>query len=101
MAERTRPRGSTGRETTTTKPRADAYVGLLAISLVLQIAGAVFLYLDYSQYPDAKPPDPKTSLSASPNPGGAPAPAPGPGPAPTPAPGPAPGAGMMGGAPKS
>jgi hypothetical protein len=38
------------------KPKADAYVGLLLISLLAQIAGITFLYLDYSQYPDKKPP---------------------------------------------
>ncbi len=41
----------------TPKPRTDAYVGLLVISLLAQIAGAVFLYLEYSSYPgDKKPP---------------------------------------------
>jgi hypothetical protein len=37
-------------------PRSDAYVGLLALALLAQIAGAVFLYLDYSQYPPDKDP---------------------------------------------
>jgi hypothetical protein len=37
------------------KQRSDVYVGLLAIALLAQIAGAVFLYLDYQQYPAAKP----------------------------------------------
>lgn len=37
------------------KPRSDAYVGLLAISLLAQIAGAVLLYLDWQQYPEANP----------------------------------------------
>jgi hypothetical protein len=40
------------------KRRSDVYVGLLAIALLAQIAGAVFLYLDYQQYPTAKPPAP-------------------------------------------
>src|SRR5687768_3446958 len=34
----------------------DAYTGMLAISLLALIAGCVFLYLDYSQYPDSKGP---------------------------------------------
>lgn len=38
------------------KPRSDAYVGLLIISLVAMITGCVFLYLDYSQYPDQAAP---------------------------------------------
>jgi hypothetical protein len=37
-------------------PRSDAYVGLLALALLAQVAGAVFLYLDYSQYPPDKDP---------------------------------------------
>lgn len=37
------------------KPSSDVYVGLLALSLLAQVAGATFLYMDYSQYPDAKP----------------------------------------------
>ena len=38
------------------KARPDAYVGLLTVSLLAQIAGAVFLYLDYSQYEGSKDP---------------------------------------------
>jgi hypothetical protein len=30
----------------------------LVISLLAQILGVVFFYLDWSQYPEAKPPDP-------------------------------------------
>jgi hypothetical protein len=37
------------------KPASDAYVGLLAISLVAMIVGTVFLTLDYLQY-DSKVP---------------------------------------------
>lgn len=40
----------------TTKPRSDVYVGLLILSLLAQIAGVVFLFLEYSSYPDKKPP---------------------------------------------
>ena len=36
-------------------PQNDAYVGLLVIALVAQIAGAVFFYLDWSSYPDTNP----------------------------------------------
>lgn len=50
----------------------DAYTGMLAISLLALILGCVFLYLDWSQYPD-KPP-PRASVPAR----SAPAPAPGP-----------------------
>jgi hypothetical protein len=55
---------------TTPKPRSDAYVGLLFISLLAQIVGAVFFFLDWNQYPEAKP---KAAPSIQ-----VPAPAPGP-----------------------
>ncbi len=67
----------------TTKPRSDAYVGLLFISLLAQITAAVFFYLDWSQFPTSKPtPPPTVSAPAAPSgpAGGAPAPAPAPGP---------------------
>jgi hypothetical protein len=48
------------------KPRADAYVGILAISLLLQITAGVFLYLDWSQYPTAQPPKTSASLNVAP-----------------------------------
>jgi len=35
--------------------RSDAYVGLLLISLLAQIAGVVFFYLDWSQYGESQP----------------------------------------------
>jgi hypothetical protein len=38
------------------KPVSDAYTGLLVLALLAQIAGAVFLYLDYSQYPEGTSP---------------------------------------------
>jgi hypothetical protein len=73
-------KASAGKESSA-KPRSDAYVGLLAISLLAQIAGAVFLFLDYSQYEGSKDPiaiarglKTKAMESAPP----APAPAPGP-----------------------
>jgi hypothetical protein len=40
---------------TTPKPPSDAYTGMLLVSLIAMIAGCVFLYLDYSEYPDSKP----------------------------------------------
>jgi len=55
------------------KPRSDAYVGLLAIALVAQIAGAVFFFLDWNQYPSAKPANaPAPGVSAGGQGGGAP-----------------------------
>lgn len=73
-------------------PRSDAYVGILIISLLAQIVGAVFLYLDYNSYPDKKPPQPaKTAPAFQPGGGSQPPPA---GAAGNPAP-----AGMMGGNP--
>jgi hypothetical protein len=48
------------------KPSSDAYVGLLAISLVAMIVGTVFLTMDYLQY-DGKVPTPaKYSPPAAP-----------------------------------
>ena len=38
------------------KPRSDAYVGLLVISLIAMITGCVFLYLDFNQYGETKAP---------------------------------------------
>ena len=38
------------------KPRSDAWVALLGLSLAAQIAGMAFLWMDYSQYPTEKPP---------------------------------------------
>ena len=60
------------------KTRSDAYTGLLILSLLAQIAGAIFLWLDYSQYPENKPPQVKDrppAAVAAPAPA-APAPAP-------------------------
>lgn len=50
------------------KPRSDVYTGLLIISLLAQIVGLVFFYLDWSAYPAAKPPTvqmPNLSSAAS------------------------------------
>jgi hypothetical protein len=46
------------------KPRSDVWVGLLLIALLAQIAGGVFLYMDYSQYQDKKAPRPPKSEPA-------------------------------------
>src|SRR5438445_13633014 len=37
------------------KPRSDAHTGILILALGAQLAGALFLYLDYSQYPSSAP----------------------------------------------
>lgn len=45
--------------------RSDAYTGLLLISLLAQIVGVVFFYLDWSAYPQGKPAVPQMpNLSA-------------------------------------
>ncbi|MBY0229573.1 MAG: hypothetical protein K2W96_09865 [Gemmataceae bacterium] len=46
-------------------PKSDAYVGLLVISLIAQIVGAVFFYLDWSSYPSSKPPAPPPPVSVT------------------------------------
>jgi hypothetical protein len=38
------------------KPRSDAWVALLGLSLAAQIVGMIFLWMDYSQYPAETPP---------------------------------------------
>ena len=50
------------------KPRSDAYTGLLVVSLLALIAGCVFLYLDYDQYPGGKPPTVQERKPAAPEP---------------------------------
>ena len=45
-------------ETTEIKPRNDAYVGILFISLLALIGACVLLYLDYNQYEGRVPPKP-------------------------------------------
>jgi hypothetical protein len=67
-------------------PKNDAYTGMLVISLLALIGGAVLLYLDKSQYPDNLPPapsfkaaEPKAPEPKAPEPGkkdGEPAPMP-------------------------
>jgi hypothetical protein len=61
----------------TAPPRTDAFVGLLILSLVAQLVGAMFLYLDFSEYPTTKPPKPAPPAAvAAQTPPPAPAPAP-------------------------
>src|SRR5438128_94508 len=48
------------------RPQNDAYVGLLALSLLAMIASSILLWIDYSQYGSAKPPAP--SIPAPPGP---------------------------------
>ena len=43
------------RDTEETKATNDAWTGMLAISLLALLAGCVFLFLDYSQYPSKDP----------------------------------------------
>ncbi|MFO0846072.1 MAG: hypothetical protein U0797_27435 [Gemmataceae bacterium] len=75
MAARSRDsnaaRGSQG------APRNDAYTGLLAISLLAQIVGVVFFYLDWTGY-QGKPTVPQMPNLSAPAAGGAPAPGGGP-----------------------
>jgi hypothetical protein len=53
-----------GRATNEPKPRSDAYTGLLLLSLLAQVAGMVFLYLDLSRYPSTSPQKPPSVASA-------------------------------------
>jgi hypothetical protein len=54
----------------TSVARNDAYTGMLVISLLALLTGAVLLFLDYNQYPDKKPPQvPKGSIEAPVAPG--------------------------------
>ncbi len=62
MAARARDNGST-------QPKPDAYTGMLLIALIAQITGVALLFMDWSQYPTAKPDEPKT-ISAPPASGG-------------------------------
>ncbi len=62
---------SRGRESQP-KPRSDAYTGLLLLALLAQVAGAVFLYIDWSRYPATAPEKPP-ALAAAPSVGGPPA----------------------------
>jgi len=66
MAARSRSRRD-DRDDTSASPRSDAYTGILVLSLVAQIVGAVFLFLDYKEYPEPKPsPPPAAAAPAAP-----------------------------------
>jgi hypothetical protein len=54
--------------------KSDAYVGLLLISLLAQMAGAAFFFLDWSQYPDSKPKLPPAATVPATGGGGTPPP---------------------------
>ena len=73
----------------TAVPTNDAYTGMLVVSLLALIAGCIFLYLDWSQYPDKPPRTPSIPKVGTPQPGGQGAP-------PANPPGAAPPMGMMG-----
>ena len=68
-----RTRGAEG-SASMAKPRSDAYVGLLALSLLALSAAMVFAYLDYNSYPEQKP----RPVPIAPKAGGGPAPVGGP-----------------------
>ncbi len=78
--------GGRSRDKTPSAPttKSDAYVGMLALALIAQIAGAVFLYLDYDEYKDKKPPMPQARPPVAGvkqvDPGNPPPPAPAPAP---------------------
>ena len=38
------------------RTRSDVYVGLLGIALLAQLAGVLFLFLDWNSFPDKSPP---------------------------------------------
>jgi hypothetical protein len=62
-------------------PRNDAYTGMLIVSLLALIVSCILLFLDYSRYPERKPPMPPTVAPVSLKQNEA-APAPAPAPAP-------------------
>jgi hypothetical protein len=45
------------------KPRSDAYVGLLAISLLALLVGATLLYVDFDELKNSASPAPTIALS--------------------------------------
>ena len=47
---------ATETQESTFKATNDAYTGMLIISLLALIAGAVFLFIDFNQYPAPHPP---------------------------------------------
>ncbi len=51
-----RARNRYGVEPTAAKPRNDAYIGLLVISLVAMLIGCALLTMDFMSYGDKAPP---------------------------------------------
>lgn len=70
-------RGSTSRQAPASSD-AGTWTWLLGLSLIAQIVGVTFFYLDWSSYPTAKPAVPAMPTIAAGTPS-APAPGPGPG----------------------
>ena len=60
---RSRDRGS--KAARTAKPRTDVYTALLVVSLLAQVAGAVFLYLDWNGLKTSAAPRVSGDLPAS------------------------------------
>jgi hypothetical protein len=58
------------------KPGPDVYIGLLVISLIAQVVAALFLYLDFKDYPDKVPSPPKLQAVGGAAPAATPAAAP-------------------------
>ncbi|HWG45771.1 MAG TPA: hypothetical protein VN688_23620 [Gemmataceae bacterium] len=50
-----RSRGRADRVVPKAKPRADAYVGLLGLSLLALTAAMLFAFLNWNTYPEGKP----------------------------------------------
>ena len=50
--------------------KSDAYTGLLIVSLLAQVIGATFFYLDWNSYPTAKPTVPAAPQISAPQGGG-------------------------------
>jgi hypothetical protein len=50
----------------TSQARNDAYTGMLVVSLLALLTGAVLLFLDYNQYPDKNPPAVKKVVPEAP-----------------------------------
>jgi hypothetical protein len=67
-----RSRGRVERGSDKAKPRSDAYVGLLGISLLALTAAMLFAFLNWNTYPEGKPKPIQVAPRASAPPPGAP-----------------------------
>ena len=56
MAATTRKSRDKNKTPATPPVKSDAYVGMLSLALLAQIAGAAFLYMEWSSYPEGKVP---------------------------------------------